>query len=116
MCGPKYGPKLEKAAQKREKQECAIEKPELDNARILRGIYFIDPEDGEYKETVNNARIKLEVPMGAAMSCKKGTKKQCSPQETEARSCESNKIPKNKACMHRGGARVHEATSGIFAI
>ena len=27
----------------------AIEKPKLDNARILRGIYFIDPEDEEFK-------------------------------------------------------------------
>ena len=35
--------KIGKAAQKREKQEWAIEKPELDNARRLRGIYFIDP-------------------------------------------------------------------------
>ena len=63
--------KIGKAAQKREKQEWAIERPKLDNARILRGIYFIDPEDGEYKETVNNARRKLEAPMEAAMPCKK---------------------------------------------
>ena len=35
-------------------------------------IYFIDPDDGEYKETINNARIKLEVPMEAAMPCNKG--------------------------------------------
>ena len=31
----------------REKQEWAIEKPKLDNARRLRGIYLIDPDDGE---------------------------------------------------------------------
>ena len=47
-----------KAAQKREKQEWAIEKPNLDNAWKLRGIYFIDPEDGEYKETIKHARRK----------------------------------------------------------
>ena len=28
------------------------EKPKLDNARRLRGIYFIDPEDKEFKETI----------------------------------------------------------------
>ena len=28
----------------------ANEKPKLDNARKLRGVYFIHPEDGEYKE------------------------------------------------------------------
>ena len=34
------------SAHKKEKQEWANEKPKLDNARRLRGIYFIDPEDG----------------------------------------------------------------------
>ena len=32
----------------------------LKNARELRGIYFIDPEDTEFKETIKNARKKLE--------------------------------------------------------
>ena len=27
-------------------------KPKLDDARKLRGIYFIDPENGEYDETI----------------------------------------------------------------
>ena len=40
----------------REKQKWAIEKPKLDNARRIRGIYFIDPEDKEFKETIRNAR------------------------------------------------------------
>ena len=39
------------AAQKKEKQEWANEKPKLDNARILRVISFINLEDGECKET-----------------------------------------------------------------
>ena len=39
-----------------EKQKWAIEKPNLDNARRLRGIYFIDPEDMEFKEIIKNAR------------------------------------------------------------
>ena len=38
---------VSKAAQKKEKQEWAIVKSKLDNARKLRGIYFIDTEDGE---------------------------------------------------------------------
>ena len=59
------------AAQKREKYEWANEKPKLDHARNLRGIYLIDPEDGEHKETIKKARRKLEVPMEAAMPCKK---------------------------------------------
>ena len=36
------------------------EKPQLDDARKLRGIYFIDLEDKEFKETIKNARKKLD--------------------------------------------------------
>ena len=45
-------------------------RPRLDNARKLRGIYFIDPADEELKDIMKNARTKLEVPMPAAMHCK----------------------------------------------
>ena len=45
MYGQKFGRKIGKAAQNRERQECAKEKPKLDNARRPRGIYFIDPDD-----------------------------------------------------------------------
>ena len=61
---------VSKNAKLREKQKWAIEKPKLDNARRLRGIYFIDPEDKEFKETIKNARKKLETPMAPAMPCK----------------------------------------------
>ena len=43
---------------------------ELDNARQLRGIFFVEPNDEEFKLTVKAARRKLEVPMPAAMPCK----------------------------------------------
>ena len=72
---PEVWTKFGKAAQKREKPEWANEKPKLDNARWLRGIYFIDVEDAEYEDALKNARRNLEVPMDAAMPCKKGTKK-----------------------------------------
>ena len=39
----------------------------LENARKLRGIYFIDPEDKEFKETIKNARKKLETSVALAM-------------------------------------------------
>ena len=42
----------------------------LDNARKLRGMYFIDPADEEFTETIENAQRKWEVPMPAAMPCK----------------------------------------------
>ena len=45
----------------REKHKWAIEKPKLDNARRLRGIYFIDLEDKEFKEIIfKKTRRKLE--------------------------------------------------------
>ena len=55
---------------KLKEQKLAIQKPKLDNARKLRGIYFIDPKDKEFKETINNARKKLETPVAPAMPCK----------------------------------------------
>ena len=33
----------------------------------MRGIYFIDPAGANFKETIRNARKKLEVPIPAAM-------------------------------------------------
>ena len=36
----------------------------------MRGIYFIDPEDKEFKETIKNARKKLEASVALAMPCK----------------------------------------------
>ena len=45
-------------------------KPKLDHARCLRGIYFIDPKDEEFKGIMNNDRRNFEIPMPAAMPCK----------------------------------------------
>ena len=58
-----------KNAKLKEKQKWSHEKLHLDNARKLRGSYFIDPEDKEFKETIKNARKKLETPEAPAM-CK----------------------------------------------
>ena len=58
------------AAKKKAKQRWAIEKSKLDNARQLRGIFFIEPNDEEFKLTLKAARGKLEVPMPAAVPCK----------------------------------------------
>ena len=58
------------AAKKKAKQRWAIEKPKLDNARHLRGIFIIEPDDEEFKFTMKAARRELEVPMPAATLCK----------------------------------------------
>ena len=53
------------------KQKWSNEKLHLENARkLLRGIYFIDPEDKEFKATIKNARKKLETSVAPAMPCK----------------------------------------------
>ena len=36
------------------------ERPKLDNARKMKGIYCIDIDDEEYKELLKNARRQLE--------------------------------------------------------
>ena len=59
-----------KHAKLKEKQKWSNEKLHLENARTLRGIYFIDPEDTELKETIKNARKKLETSVAPAMPCK----------------------------------------------
>ena len=75
----------------KEKQKWSHEKFHLDKARKLRGIYFIDPEDKEFKETIKNARKKLETPVAPAMPCKI-MKKNCG-------SGTSNKIKTSLACI-----------------
>ena len=59
-----------KNAKLKEKQKWSEEMIHLDNARKLRGIYFIHPEDKEFKETIKNARKKLETSVAPAMPCK----------------------------------------------
>ena len=61
---------MRKHAKLKEKQKCSDEKLHLENAQKLRGIYFIDPEDTEVKETIKNVRKKLETAVAPAMPCK----------------------------------------------
>ena len=63
--------RIGKAAQRGEKQEWAIEKPEPEHSRKLRGVYSIDPSDEEYKDIIQNARRQLETAKAAAMPCKR---------------------------------------------
>ena len=43
---------MSKNAKLREKHKWTFEKPKLDNASRLRGIYFIDPEDMAFEEII----------------------------------------------------------------
>ena len=91
---PELWTKLGRNAQLKERQKWSHEKPKLDNARRLRGIYFIDPEDKEFKETINNARKKMETPMALAMPCK--TSETCKHGETRDK---TNEIKYKLACI-----------------
>ena len=57
------------ASKRKARQKWTIEKPKLDNARKLRGIFFVETEDEEFKDIMTNARRKVEIPMPAAMPC-----------------------------------------------
>ena len=81
---------MEKHAKLKEKQKWSEEKLHLENARKLRRIHFIDPEDKDFRETIKNARKKLETSVAPAMPCK------------IARNCgsgASNKIQTKLACI-----------------
>ena len=58
---------MAKNAKLKERQKWSHDKLHLDNARKLRRIYFIDPEDKEFKETIKNVRKKLETPTAPAV-------------------------------------------------
>ena len=84
-----------------------MEKPKLDNARKLRGINFIDPEDGEYKETIEKARKKLEVPEEAAVPCEMETRKRARKlRETVPRENANSHKKTKYACI----VEAHEST------
>ena len=87
---PELWKSMGKHAELKEKQKWSNEKLHLENARKLRGIYFIDPEDTEFKETIKNARKKLETSVAPAMPCK--IAKNCG-------SGASNKIQTKLACI-----------------
>ena len=54
---PELWIKVGRNAKLKERHKWSDEQPKLDNARRLRRVYFIDPEDTEFKETTGNARI-----------------------------------------------------------
>ena len=87
---PELWKSMEKHAKLKEKQKWSEEKIHLENARKLRGIYFIDRDDEEFEETIKNARKKLETSMAPAMPCK--NVKKCG-------SGASNKIKTKLACI-----------------
>ena len=77
---------MSKASQKKEKHQWAIEEPKLDNARKLRGISLIDPDDGG----------------GHAFEAEDEEASQQAAGDRRNQRFQQN--PKDKACMHRGAS------------
>ena len=96
--------KMGKNATLKEKQKWSNEKLHLENAGKLRGIYFIDPEE-EFRETIKNARKKLETSVAPAMPCNIMTK--------NCGSGGSNKV-RNKTCVYSGSWWIYETAYGKF--
>ena len=71
ICGHKFGEVCQGILNWKKSKIWAIEKPKLENARRTGGIYFLDPEDKEFKETIKITGKKVEVPTAQAMLCKK---------------------------------------------
>ena len=95
------------ASKRKAKQMWAIQKPKLDNARLIRGIFFIEPDDEEFKHTMKNAHRKLEIPMPAAMPCK-------TPVNCRGRTCSGIGKSKTKyACIVDADESMSVRLAGI---
>ena len=105
---PEIWKDMSEASTRREKQKWAIEieKPKLDSARKLRGIYFSHPDDQEFKGIMKNARRKLEVPMPVAMPCK-------TQRDKYRETCSVEKKCKTKyACIVQADERTRKRLEG----
>ena len=113
---PEIWSSMSKAAQKKEKQQWAIEKPKLENARNTERRLF--HRSGRRRVQGNhqkNASEKLEIQMEATMPCKLRTKKRSNKSRgTDDETKGSNKIQKTKhACIveaHESNRKRFEST------
>ena len=100
---PDMRKRMSDAAKRKAKQKWAIEKTKLDNARRLRGIFFIELEDEDFKDILKNARRKLEIPMPAASPCKIKQRWWNPPRYRESQ---------DETCLYCRSLRVHENSIG----
>ena len=96
----KFGRICRKKYRQKAKRHWTLKKSKFDNAQTWTGIYHIDPNDMKFKDTMKNARKKLEVPLGSAMPCE-------SSNQQGAALCAHNKSRKSRfACI----VGAHEST------
>ena len=126
---PELWKSMGKHAKLKEKQRWSEEKIHLENARKFRGINFIDLEDKEFKETIKNARKKLETSVapavllrirkiknfGSGASNKLQTKVACILEADEStRMRMGNSIPHHHEDILQGKVKIHSSTKIWF--
>ena len=91
--------------QERRKKHCSgfFEKPKLDSARMLRGIYFIDPEDVEFQETTKK---------NCAKRWSRLWNHPCLVRCKEAYGENKPQYLHIQKCMHRRSSRIYEKAPG----
>ena len=104
--------RIEKAAQRREKQEWAIEKPKLEYARILRGIYSIDPSDQELQGHPQTCKAKVRDTQGK-LQChvKERFTKACIPETVVSKNENQGVRWKEQIQLHYWSTWIHETKS-----
>ena len=107
---------MSKAAKNQEKQEWAIEKRKLDNARKLTGI-FIDPEDEEDKETIKKGKKETRNSFGSDCALQDGDKKESVLKELQETVAEWRHSPtqENQVCLYCGSSRIHKEAFGVYS-
>ena len=79
----------------------------------IEGHLFYWPEVGECKETMKDARKRLEVRMGAAMSCNMVTRKRARRLRENCSEWEHQLSQENQVFQYCGSSRVHKEAFGI---
>ena len=104
-CGQNKGKYVIYAAQRKEKQKWAVEKPKFDNARKMRSIYFTDPTDAEFKETMKKRAGKV----GSSDASSNALQDQAKEVQGNLSHswCSQDKIR-----MHRWSRRIYEKAFG----
>ena len=87
----------------------------VDNARKLRGIYFMDPEDEEYKETLKYARKKLDTLLEAAIPWKMETRKRFSEQRETVASGDTHAHKKTMYALYCGSSRIYKEAFVVYS-
>ena len=107
---PEVWTKIGKAGQNR---ELAEEKPKLDKARRLRGIYFIDPEDEKIQGSSQKCEKKTGKTYGTSHTLLKSFKLQ--HENIDTQELHPRRLQKRFMVVYSGISWIHMATSWIFS-